>query len=82
MASDEGGALAQQWEAASCLRQRAREIGRLTAWRNAKLVGLASCDAMKLNTTSLEVLARYWTSSTDLPKAVPIGLVRSEVGGS
>ena len=73
------GALAKAWEADLSLRQRARETGKLTAWRNTKLIALASCDAMKYNVAALEILARHWTAMTDLPKAVPIALIRSEV---
>ena len=80
MAESAEGSLSRAWEADRSLRQRARETGKLTAWRNTKLIGLASCDAMKYNIPALEILARHWTAMTDLPKAVPIALVRSEVG--
>lgn len=80
MSTEDQVSLASLWEAEVSLRQRARETGRLTAWRNSKLVGLASVDAMTYNLTLLEVLATYWTARSDLPKAVPIGVVRPEVG--
>lgn len=70
--------LAQIWENDVVLRRNARETGRLTRWKNDKVIGLASTEAMAYNTVALEHLATYWTAKVELPQAVPIDILRKE----
>ncbi len=74
------GELAQAFEANPKVRRDARENGRLTKWKDSKMIGIASTQAMAYNTTILENLAAWWTSQVDKPQAVPIDLIRTEAG--
>ena len=66
------------WEKDSRLRRRAREPGALLSWKNPKVVGIPSTNAMTFNVEVLETLASWWTAKVDLPQAVPIDVVRRE----
>lgn len=72
------GTLAERWESNTALRRRIRETGKMTSWKNEKVVGLASVEAMTFNLPALEMLADWWSSHESEPKSVPIDLVRQE----
>ena len=73
-------ALSDLWESETSLRAKARTHGSLLVWANPRVVGVASTGAMALNSRCLEILADWWAYQTELPQAVPIQLVRTEVG--
>ena len=73
-------ALASLWELDSGMRASARERGCITAWANARVIGVPSCGAMSLNIKALEITAEWWASQVTEPQAVPIDSIRNEVG--
>ena len=74
MGDQSAPALSDRWEHEISLRAKARTNG------SPRVVGVASTGAMALNIRCLEILAEWWASQTELPQAVPIHRVRSEVG--
>lgn len=82
MASNPEGSqdLVKMWEGNSNLRKRIRETGQMTAWKNKQVVGLTSVEAMSYNLDILENLAAYWSTVNSMPRAVPISLIREQVG--
>lgn len=77
------GKLAEAFEEKKCLRRRAKdeEHPHMTRWINRQATNVPSVKAMALNYTALELLAEWWCSTISYPKAVPIDLIRREVGG-
>ena len=80
MGDQSAPALSDRWEHEISLRAKARTNGSLLVWASPRVVGVASTGAMALNIRCLEILAEWWASQTELPQAVPIHRVRSEVG--
>ena len=83
----EPGSLAHLWEKELPLRMRMHdaEFPYLTRWvRNkqsgAFAIGVASVKAMALNTKVLEVVANWYCPVQKYPKALPIDILRREVG--
>lgn len=78
------GRLAEAFEEKKCLRRRAKdeEYPHMTRWLNRQATNVASVKAMALNSTALECVAEWWCPTIPYPKAVPIDLLRREVGGS
>lgn len=76
------GKLAEAFEDKKCLRRRAKddEYPHMTRWLNLKATNVPSVKAMSLNHTALECLAEWWCPTIPYPKAVPIDLLRREVG--
>ncbi len=71
--------LATQWEAEPLLRNRGRVKGALTAWPTKESIGVTSMGACALNSKLLEITAHWWVSYCDVPSAIPIELIRTEV---
>ena len=74
------GELARRWEAEAFLRQRLFEDTKnyLTRWPCPKTVGVASCQAMSINSRLLELMAEVWVKHHEYPCAFPIGYLRKE----
>jgi len=71
--------LAAEWEAEPLLRNRGRVKGALTAWPAPELTGVSSMRTCALNSKILEITANWWVCYCDIPSAIPIEMVRSEV---
>ena len=72
--------LSADWEADTMLRNRGRQQGVLTTWLKPEATGVASMKAAALNHKLLEITSHWWVQLCDQPSAIPIGLLRSEVG--
>ena len=72
--------LANLWEKDAWVRVQGRDNGQLTIWNDAKCQGIASQKACALNAKILEHTATWWVSQAELPCAIPINLLRVEVG--
>lgn len=71
--------LSKEWEGRACIRARAREHGMITMWPKPEQVGVPTSPACALNSVPLTVLASWWVTQADTPRAVSIGPLRSEV---
>lgn len=72
--------LANLWEKDFLVRAQGRDHGQLTIWSDPKCQGIASQKACALNSKLLEHTATWWVSQAELPSAIPINLLRVEVG--
>ena len=65
------------------VRRRVRDKDRpyMTRWINDKAISVPSVKAMSLNDVALFCVAKWWCPSIGYPKAVPVDLLRTEVGG-
>lgn len=66
------------WDQDVFLRNRGRELGRLTAWPDVKTMGVASMKACSLNVVLLEHTAKWWVVHSKLPSAIGIKKIRAE----
>ncbi len=74
--------LADKFESDGFIRQHGREFQRLTSWPSPAQIGIASMKACSINSKALEVMAGWWVEKADMPSAVPIHPLRSEVWDS
>ena len=80
------GTLAKEWEKVSALRQRMHDpdFPYLTRWlankEGVKAIGVPSVKSMALNSTVLETIAKWYCPVQTCPKALPIDILRREVG--
>lgn len=70
------------FEEEKVVRRRLRDKDRpyMTRWINDKAISVPSVKAMSLNDVALVCIAKWWCPSIGYPKAVPIDLLRAEVG--
>ena len=78
MTGPNGIALAIDWEAEACLRARARDLNRSTAWPSPTTIGVASMKACALNSRALEPTATFWVQHSDKPCTIPINDIRHQ----
>lgn len=71
--------LAAEWESEPLLRNRARVKGILTTWPTPAGTGVASMRTCALNSRILEITANWWVCYCDIPSAIPIEMIRTEV---
>lgn len=74
--------LAADWEADILVRNRARETQQITKWISDKAVGIASKMACALNSRTLEIVALWWVSCSDQPRAIPVNHLRAEASNT
>ena len=72
--------LSADWEADAMLRNRGRQQGTLTIWLKPEATGVASMKVAAMNHKLLEITSQWWVQLCDQPSAIPIGMLRSEVG--
>ena len=72
--------LASDWEQSPLLRNRGRLNDSITVWPSPKTTGIASMKACSLNAEALELTATWWVQFCTQPAAIPIDLLRAEVG--
>lgn len=71
--------LPSMWESDRGIRLRIRETRRLTMWPSAALTTIPSVRSMVLNIRPLLLLAQWWVNEYEVPKAIPINIVRRQV---
>ena len=82
------GTLAKEWEKVPALRQRMHDpdFPYLTRWLankdGVKAIGVPSVKAMAMNSSVLETIATWYCPVQTCPKALPIDIMRREVGFS
>ena len=78
----DAGTLAAAFETQPSLRRRVSQGSKLTQWpkgpKGQSTDGIPSVTAMGLNPVVLEVVAEWWCPANEIPKAIPVDLLRRE----